>query len=80
MNFNLPSANSEISAMFDMDAITNFSNLPFFNQALNNGQKAANQPMVKSVNCLCVRSNGEVWLIEVGPKGGWKRLWNFGKP
>ena len=32
----------------------------------------------KSVLSLCLRMDDERWLIQVGPRGGWKKVWNFG--
>lgn len=33
----------------------------------------------KSVCILCLRGDDERWLIEVGPRGGWKKVWNYGR-
>jgi hypothetical protein len=33
----------------------------------------------KAVVGICLREdNDERWLISIGPRGGWKKLWNFG--
>jgi len=32
----------------------------------------------KAVNTICLCADGTLQLVSVGPKGGIKRLWNFG--
>lgn len=34
---------------------------------------------IDSLNVLCWRMNGEMWLVRLGPKGGITKLWSFGK-
>lgn len=36
-------------------------------------------PAAKRVNTVVIRAeNDERWLISFGPRGGWKKVWNFG--
>ncbi len=63
-----------------MLAHDNMRNLADFPRALRAAAKtAAEQPAVRRVTTIAARGDDEVWLISVGPRGGWKRLWNFGK-
>ncbi len=79
MSLSLP-INNKLREMFQVSDLVEYKNLPDFRQALSIGQKAASSPIASSANCLAVRADGQIWLIQVGPKGGWERLWNFGKP
>lgn len=57
----------------------NVSRLPTFRAAIRSAVetlKAA--PAAKSVNIVCLRANEERWLISVGRRGGWRKVWNFG--
>lgn len=31
------------------------------------------------VNALCMRADDSIWMVEFGPMGGWKKVWNFGR-
>lgn len=42
-------------------------------------QRAFSDSAVRSVNSICIRASGELWLVQFGPRGGHKKLWNFGK-
>lgn len=33
---------------------------------------------VKAINVIIIRGDDERWLIRIGPRGGWRKLWNFG--
>lgn len=84
MSFRLPlqgnparEACGEMAALVEILNPTNVARLPFFDDALRNARK--NFPVgAKSVAIVCLRADDERWLISVGPRGGWKRLWNFG--
>ena len=39
----------------------------------------ANCSGINKVNTLTIRADGSIHLIEWGPRGGKKVLWNFGK-
>lgn len=55
----------------------NLGRLREFSRALS--ETRAHFPKgAKSVNVICLRADDERWLIAVGPRGGWKKLWNFG--
>ncbi len=36
-------------------------------------------PAIKSVQSVCLWANDELWLVRFGPRGGYKKIWNFGK-
>jgi len=70
-----------IADLIPLGTYAGLSALPQFREALDNGRSCcASDSAVRSVNMLTLRASGEVWLITVGPKGGWKRRWNFGSP
>lgn len=52
----------------------NVGRLPTFSQALRAEVPAG----ARAVNVVCLRANDERWLIAVGPRGGWRKVWNFG--
>ena len=80
MSLSLPTTNSELRSMFSINDLIDMNNMPTFRQALNSAADfMAAEPAAKSVNSLCMRANGHIWLITIGPKGGWKRRWNFSK-
>ena len=55
----------------------NLSKLLGFREAIISARKEF-PAGAKSVALVCLRSDDERWLISVGPKGGWKRIWNYG--
>jgi hypothetical protein len=38
----------------------------------------ANDQAAKAVTSVCLRANGELWMIQTTRKT-WKRVWNFGQ-
>lgn len=58
-------------------APANVADLPEFGAALRSVR--ANFPKgAKAVLSLCLRSDDERWLIQIGPRGAWRKVWNFG--
>jgi hypothetical protein len=85
MSFRLPlTGTAAREAMGDLAHVAevlnpaNLHRLVDFSSALRNARR--NFPAgAKAVNVICLRSqNDERWLISVGPRGGWKKIWNFG--
>ena len=81
----LPSSSSSLRGLFDvshlveMAAPQNRAKLPTFRQAVTAArQYMAAEAHAKSVNVICFCADGTLQLVGVGPKGGIKRLWNFG--
>lgn len=35
-------------------------------------------PIPTAVHSICLRPDGKIWLVRFGPKGGAKKLWEFG--
>jgi len=78
---NFPIKTSELRDLFDVSDLVSWRTLPTFPQALRGARATvAGDPAIAAVNSICLRANGDVWLIKVGPRGGWRRLWNFGNP
>jgi hypothetical protein len=86
VSFRLPPSNHPArEAMGDMEHVVdvlnpaNLDRLQDFGAALRNARKAiAAEKAVKAINVICLRADDERWLIRVGKRGGWRRLWNFG--
>lgn len=76
----LPAQTSELREMFDISALVNYRSLPTFRQVVTACRDAAQDVGAVSANGLCLRADGEIWLVQVGKRGAWKRLWNFGNP
>jgi plasmid stabilization system protein ParE len=57
----------------------NVERLPDFAEAIRSARRTiAATPAARAVNIICLRADDERWLISVGPRGGWRRVWNFG--
>lgn len=79
MAFKLPPPDHQIWTTIDRQCLERWRELPGFRRALTVAREfIAEDKAVHSLQVLCLRANGEVWLIWVGPKGGWRRRWNFG--
>lgn len=81
----LPSSSSTLRNLFDVEALAeiaapaNRSKLRTFREAVTSArQYMATERGAKAVNTICVCADGTLQLVRVGPKGGIKRLWNFG--
>lgn len=86
MSYLLPPAGTEAREMMgDLAHVAevlhpaNFHRLVCFREALIQGRRTAAEPGVKRVNLICLRHDDERWLISVGKRGGWRKVWNFGK-
>ena len=83
MSLSLPLSSSPLRSMFDVAHLAEMANpsnrakLATFRQAVQSA-RAMISDGVKSVNCICVTADGCLRLIQIGPRGGVKRLWNFG--
>lgn len=85
MSFALPTSSSPLRQWFDvaelavMLAPENRQSLPTFRQSLKSAKSFfAAEPTAKALHCVTVRADGEVCLVRVGPRGGWRKLWTFG--
>ena len=81
MSLRLPLSTSPLRECFDVQSLVEWRTLPSFRQALNGCRNTiAADSSINSANALAIRADGEIWMIRVGKKGGWKKLWNFGNP
>ena len=87
MSFPLPlpgtparEALGDIAAFAALVSPENRAKVPTMRQALRQGREAvASDPAIAAVCYVCLRADtAEFWLIRIGKRGGWKRLWNFG--
>lgn len=86
MSLRLPLSSSPIRELFDvrhladLAAPANRSKLLGFRETILSARRTMeSDKAIRSVHSICLRADGELWLIRVGPKGGWKKVWNFGK-
>jgi hypothetical protein len=82
----LPPVSSPVRSLVDVDALAQlgteraWSTLPTFPEACRKAVEfLAAEPAARRVHTLCLRASGELWLVAVGPRGGWRRVWNFGE-
>lgn len=87
VGFKLPSSDHPArEAMGDLASVAeilnpaNLAKLPEFSRALSQGRRAIADAngAIKGINYICLRADDERWLITIGPRGGWRKLWNFG--
>lgn len=85
MSLVLPLSGSPVRELFDVAHLVeiadpaNRAKLATFRECISNARKMyAGNKAIKAVHSFCLRANGELWLIRVGPRGGWKKVWNFG--
>lgn len=89
MSFRIPTAaaNPEArEAMGDIAAVAeildprNVARLPATFEAVAMAKRTlAGVSAASRVNVIVLRGDtDERWLISVGPRGGWRKLWNFG--
>ena len=86
MSFSLPSSSSPLRNLFDVAHLAeiaspaNRAKLVAFPNAVRSARAfLASERGAKEVNTICVCADGSLQLVRVGPKGGVKRLWNFGQ-
>ena len=82
----LPSSSSPLRGLFDVAHLAeiaspaNRAKLPTFRDAVASArQHMANDRAAKAINVICICADDTLQLVRVGPKGGIKRLWNFGE-
>jgi hypothetical protein len=75
----LPSSNSELREKFDIMDLAEKRWSTFLESKAAARNVFAKSEGVKKVNTLTMRADGSIHLIEWGPRGGKKVLWNFGK-
>jgi hypothetical protein len=85
MSFSLPLAGTAArEALGDLVHVAevlhpaNVGRLPDFREAIANGRRTIAGSDASHVYVICLRGDDERWLISVGRRGGWKKVWNFG--
>lgn len=87
MGFALPLAGSaardamgDIAHVVEILRPANAARLPDFRGAICAARRTLEaNPAASRVNVICIRGDDERWLVSIGRRGGWKRLWNFGR-
>lgn len=51
--------------------------LPFFRETLLCSADTNTRLGSRSFASICLRADGQIWLVSFGKKGGWRKLWNF---
>ena len=76
----LPPRNSELREKFDMMDLAE-QNWITFQESRAAARKTFQSAgkAIKSVNTLTIRADGSIHLMQWGPRGGKKVLWDFGK-
>lgn len=67
-----------VEALVEILDRRNLANLPDFGEALRTVRRTFPKG-AKSVAIVCLRADDERWLISVGPRGGWRKVWNYGR-
>jgi len=86
MGFVLPPVGHPVRDHFEMTDLAvildprNVHRLQTYRGAIQSAKADMNRTdgMIRSMTIVCLRANDERWLIEVGPRGGVRKLWNFG--
>lgn len=87
MSFRIPSEGSEardyiggdLSHIVSILDPANLPQLPTLDNAIRTGRRIIEDAKVQRVGVVCLnQANDERWLITVGRRGGWRKLWNFG--
>jgi hypothetical protein len=74
----LPPVGSDLNDLFAVEDLS-VSNMVGFRTAKNSAvAMMAKDAAIKSVNFMVLRADAKVQLMNFGPKGGSKILWNFG--
>lgn len=81
MSLLLPPAAHPSREFFVVENLVNWKALPAFRNALTGVRSfLERETSAKFAHILTLRADGEVWLVRVGKKGGWRKVWNFGNP
>ena len=80
----LPATQSHLRSLFNVVDLVEMhqdkTKLSGFKQAKFSAEKLMqDDPAIRSVNSICLRANGQLWLVQFNKTGSWKKLWNFGE-
>jgi hypothetical protein len=53
--------------------------IEFFRNALAKARQDVQSGHKAPIHFLSARADGQIWLCAVGPRGGWKKVWNFSR-
>lgn len=83
MSLALPPFNSPIRDLFVIDDLVDWRAIPTFGTTLIKARRYVREQKqngLREVFCIAMKADGSIVLFRVGPRGGWKKLWNFGVP
>lgn len=83
MPLKLPATSSPLRELFDLADLANVEalfKLPTLRQAVAKaGVMFSADRSVRQINMLVIRADGSLHLMQFGPRGGKRTLWDFGK-
>lgn len=83
MSLHLPPMSSPLRELFEVADVVPFGmpggmlKAPLFGVCRAQAQTMMADRAIAAVNCICLRANGALELVQFGPRGGVKRLWRF---
>ena len=87
LSISLPPQGSALRATFDSDFMQqivhdlspeNRESLPAYFRAVPAVCRMVRESKLRGARCVCYRGNGDVVLVNIGPRGGEKIVWKFG--
>lgn len=88
MSFRIPTAAAnhaareamgDLAHAVELLAPANAHRLPSTISAVKAAERTlAAEPAASRVNAIVLRGDDERWLISIGRRGGWRKVWNFG--
>ena len=84
MSLLLPSSESPVRSLFDVAHIAQVCapsvrhQLPTLREARSSAAAILSGGGVKAVTSVVLRANGDIHLMQFGPRGGMRKVWNFG--
>lgn len=81
MPLSLPLTGSPLREMFDVRCLLHPRKLPTFRECVHSARRTFEQATmpIQNVQCVCMRADGTIELVQFGPRGGHRTLWVFGK-
>jgi len=68
---------AHVAEVLDPANIKKLESFPLARRAAN--KFFEENPAARAIVKIVMRCDDERWLVSYGPRGGWKKLWNFGK-
>ena len=86
MSLSLPPTTHPAREHVDIDLLASLGDpqmrrqLPTLRQARDNAARAfAADDAIRRIHTVVMRADGNVELISIGPRGGWRTAWRFGQ-